>query len=50
MIPLLHLAPIHAEPLKYIVSELVRNYWNTLILLAGHSLPPNTIRKAILSV
>ncbi|MEK7144548.1 MAG: ATP-binding protein [Patescibacteria group bacterium] len=25
MIPLLHLAPIHAEPLKYIVSELVRN-------------------------
>ncbi|MBI4088880.1 sensor histidine kinase [Candidatus Kaiserbacteria bacterium] len=25
MIPLLHLAPIHAEPICYIVSELVRN-------------------------
>ncbi len=25
MIPLLHLAPIHAEPIGYIVSELVRN-------------------------
>lgn len=25
MIPILHLEPIHAEPLRYIVSELVRN-------------------------
>ncbi len=53
MIPLLHLEPRHAEPIKYIVSELVRNVLeharseNGAILCAQYYKKSNTIRIGI---
>jgi len=53
MIPLLHLEPRHAEPIKYIVSELVRNVLeharsiHGAILCAQYYKKSNTIRIGI---
>ncbi|MBD3280533.1 hypothetical protein GF389_03345 [Candidatus Dojkabacteria bacterium] len=53
MIPLLHLQPEHAKPIKYIVSELVRNVLehskakNGAILAAQYYQKSNTIRIGI---
>jgi anti-sigma regulatory factor (Ser/Thr protein kinase) len=53
MIPLLHLDPRHAEPIKYIVSELVRNVLeharseHGAILCAQYYKKSNTIRIGI---
>jgi len=53
MIPLLHLAPRHAEPLKYIISELIRNvleHANTpdgALVCAQYYKKSNTIRIGI---
>ena len=53
MIPLLHLEPKHAEPIKYIVSELVRNVIehaqaeHGAILSAQYYKKSNTIRLGI---
>lgn len=53
MIPLLHLNPIQAEPLKYVVSELVRNVLEHAqsdqgaIVSAQYYLKSNTIRIGI---
>jgi hypothetical protein len=53
MTPLLHLEPKHAEPIRYIVSELVRNVLehasakNGAILCAQYHKKSNTIRVGI---
>jgi len=53
MIPLLHVKPMHAEPIKYIVSELVRNVLehsrsiNGAVLSAQYYKKSNTIRIGI---
>lgn len=53
MVPLLHLNPVHAEPIKYVVSELVRNVFehsgskDGAILCAQFYKKSNTIRIGI---
>jgi len=53
MIPLLHLSPRHAEPIKYVVSELIRNVIehslseNGAIVAAQYYKKSNTIRIGI---
>lgn len=53
MVPLLHLEPIHAEPIRYIISELVRNVFehahteNGAFVAAQYFKKSNTIKIGI---
>lgn len=53
IVPLLHLEPVQAEPIKYVVSELVRNVFEHAqtpvgaIICAQYYLEPNRIRIGI---
>lgn len=56
IIPLLHLSPVHAEPIRYIVSELVRNVLehaestHGAFVAAQYYVKSNTIRIGICDV